>query len=237
MRLLMSALLATTVIAGPAFAQSEPGDNGGPSSTRNDQDNRYLEIPGQMTPDPRDTIPSTPLLTVAPGYAAMPQYAQVPTPSAPPVGVRYLDRQDEIFLHEIAAAGMTEVEFGQLAQQRAGNPAVRDYGRQMVEDHGKANARLNALVQTSEIKLPSAMNGAYKKSFDDLTRLQGAAFDRAYIKGQIEDHAKVAKMLEHQIANGKDPQLKAFAVETLPTVRHHMELAQTLQTRVQMSAR
>ena len=76
-----------------------------------------------------------------------------------------------------------------------------------------------------------------EQAFDDLTRLQGAAFDRAYIKGQIDDHTKVAQMLEYQLANGKDPQLKAFAAETLPTVRHHLELAQSLQTRVLMSQR
>ncbi len=240
MRLLASALLATTCLAAPVFAQQvdiSGADTGGPAPVRMDQDMRYLEIPGEVTPDARDTIPSTPLLAVAPSYAPMPQYAQVPAPSAPPAGVRYLDRQDEIFLHEIAAAGMTEVEFGKLAQQRAGNPNVRDFGRQMVEDHGKANARLNALVQPTEIRLPTAMNGTYKTGFDHLTRLQGAAFDRAYIKGQIDDHTKVAQMLEYQLANGKDPQLKAFAAETLPTVRHHLELAQTLQTRVLMSQR
>lgn len=242
MRLLASVLLATTCLAVPAFAQQvdiNGGDVGGPSPVRMDQDMRYLEIPGEITPDARDTIPSTPLLAVAPTYAPMPQYAQVPVPAqpAPAAGVYVLDRQDEIFLHEIAAAGVTEVEFGKLAQQRAGNPNVRDFGRQMVEDHSKANARLNALVQPTEIRLPGAMNGTYKTSFDQLTRLQGAAFDRAYIKGQIDDHTKVAQMLEYQLANGKDPQLKAFAAETLPTVRHHLELAQSLQTRVLMSQR
>lgn len=237
MRLLASALLATTLAAAPALAQDAGGADGGPSPIRTDQDNRYLEIPGEMTPDARATIPATPLLAVAPNYSPMPQYAQVPTSGAPPVGSRILDRQDEIFLHEIAAAGMTEVEFDQLAQQRAGKPSVRDFGRQMVEDHSKANARLNAMVQTSEIKLPTAMNPTYKKSFDDLTRLQGAAFDRVYIKRQIDDHTRVAQMLEHQIAHGQDPQLKAFAAETLPTVRHHLEIAHTLQTRVQTSQR
>lgn len=240
MRLLASVLLVTTCLAAPTFAQqvdASGNDTGGPAPMPMDQDMRYLEIPGETTPDARATIPATPLLAVAPGYAPMPQYAQVPAPSAPPAGVRILDRQDEIFLHEIAAAGLTEVEFGQLAQQRAGNPSVRDFGRQMVEDHSKANARLNAIVQTSEIRLPSAMNPTYKKNFDDLTRLQGAAFDRAYIKGQIDDHTRVAQMLEYQLSNGKDPQLKAFAAETLPTVRHHLELAHTLQTRVQTSQR
>ena len=238
MRLLALALLATTLAAVPALAQEAGGaESGGPSPTPTDPHHGYLEIPGEMTPDARATIPATPLLAVASNYSPVPQYAQLPTSGARPVGSRILDRQDEIFLHEIAAAGMTEVEFDQLAQQRAGKPSVRDFGRQMVEDHSKANARLNAMVQTSEIKLPTAMNPTYKKSFDDLTRLQGAAFDRVYIKRQIDDHTRVAQMLEHQIAHGQDPQLKAFAAETLPTVRHHLEIAHTLQTRVQTSQR
>ena len=240
MRLLASVLLATTCLSLPALAQQldiNGTDNGGSSSPRMDQDNRYLEIPGQMTPDPRATVyPGPAGIAAAPSYAPMPQYAQAPAAGAAPAA-RILDRQDEIFLHEIAAAGMTEVEFGKLAQQRAGSPDVREFGRQMVEDHGRANARLGALVQTSEITLPTAMNGKYRTDYGQLTRLQGAAFDRAYVKGQIDDHRKVAEMLEYQLANGKDPQLKAFATETLPTIRHHLELAQNLQTRVQMSQR
>lgn len=194
MRLLTSVLLAAAVSAFPALAQEAEGGgtDGGPSPTEH-----------------------RPIQQMAPAPVLQPSYPQ--TGAAPPARVA-LDRQDEVFLHEIAAAGMTEVEFGRLAEKNAGNAAVKDFGRQMIEHHSKCNDRLEALVRTSEIKLPTTLNGTYKQGFADLQKLKGAAFDRAYIKGQVEDHKKVVQMLEYQASAGKDPQLRAFAAETLPTV-------------------
>lgn len=211
MRLLTSALLAATVSASPAFAQDAAGADGGPSPTEH-----------------------RPIIEMAPAPTLQPYSPQM---SAAPPSRTPLDRQDEVFLHEIAAAGMTEAEFGRLAQKNAASAAVKDYGKRMVEDHTMANDRLEVLVKTSEIKLPTTMNGAYQKSYSDLKKLKGAAFDRAFVKAQLDDHKKVVQMLEHQASAGKDPQLKAFAAETLPTAKHHLEMAQSLQTRVQTSQR
>ena len=164
---------------------------------------------------------------------AMQQSAQVPAQSQ----LRPLARQDEIFLYEIAGAGVTEVEFGRLAQQKAAHPEVKDFARHMVEDHSKANAKLNAMVQGTEAKLPTAMNGTYRNTHAELQKMNGAAFDRAYMKAQVDDHRKVLQMLEHQAQAGTDPKLKAFAAEQIPTVRQHLEMAQKLENRVQTGQR
>lgn len=233
MRLLMSALLASTMlVAVPAIAQEAEG---GGDTVRMDQDYLYQQVPGQISSDPRAAGLGTPSLATAPEYAPIPQYAQVPAPS--PTGPRILDRQDDIFLHEVAGAGMTEVQFGELALQNAGSAEVKGFAQQMINDHSRSNARLSSLVAGTEIKLPTALNGTYKTKHTELQKLRGSAFDRAYMQAQVEDHKKVIQMLEYQASAGKDPQLKAFATETLPTTRHHLDMAQSLQTRVQMSQR
>lgn len=230
MRLLTSTLLAATIMAGPALAQDAGGGpDGGPSPSTMDRD------PNMTNPGwdiPVYGYPNTEML--------QPYSAQQPYPMQQTQVVttpRVLDRQDEVFLHEIAAAGMTEVEFGRLAQKNASNTAVKEFGQQMVEHHSRSNDRLEALVRTSEIKLPTTLNGTYRNTFVDLQKLKGAAFDRAYVNGQIEDHKKMVQMLEYQASAGKDPQLKAFAAETLPTATQHLAMAQSLQTRVQTGQR
>jgi putative membrane protein len=214
MRLLTTAMLATVFATSAAFAQGD-----GRPSSRMDQGTSVSTMPFAAPPQGMVTEAE--------------QTAQLPPAGA----LRALDRQDEIFLYEIAGAGMTEVEFGMLAQKNAASAEVKEFARHMVDDHGKANARLNALVQGSEVKLPTAMNGAYKNNLAELQKLKGAAFDRAYMKAQVDDHKKVVQLLEHQASAGKDPKLKAFAAETLPTTKRHLEMAQSLQTRVQTSQR
>jgi hypothetical protein len=83
MRLLASVLLATTMLATvPALAQ----DSGG-SSSRMDQDNRYLEIAGEMTPDARATLPMPYPMPYAVGSTQIiyPQTSQLPQPMPPVV--------------------------------------------------------------------------------------------------------------------------------------------------------
>lgn len=232
MRLLATALLATAIIAGPALAE-DGGSDGGASPPAMDRDpnitNPGWDIPVYGYPNADMLAP----YAIQRPYVVQQSQVTSPVPAAP----RILDRQDEIFLHEMAAAGMTEVEFARLAQKNAGSAAVKDFAKQLVDDHTRANDRLEALVRTSEIKLPTTMNEAYKKTYADLQKLKGASFDRAYVKVQVDDHKKVVQMLEHEASAGKDPQLKTFAAETLPVVKHHLETAQSLQTRVQMSKR
>lgn len=48
---------------------------------------------------------------------------------------------------------MSEVELGQLAQQKGTNPAVKDFGVMMVKDHSAANDKLKALATTKQVEL------------------------------------------------------------------------------------
>src|ERR1700751_1190108 len=49
---------------------------------------------------------------------------------------------DETFAKKAAEGGMAEVKLGQLAEERGSNPAVKNFGRRMVQDHSKANNEL-----------------------------------------------------------------------------------------------
>ena len=81
MRLLATALIAATMLSLPALAQ----DTGG-SSSRMDQDMRYLETAGEMTPDPRATIamtPYTPTMTIQTQTSQLPQPMPIDPEPAP----------------------------------------------------------------------------------------------------------------------------------------------------------
>ena len=48
----------------------------------------------------------------------------------------------------------------------------------------------------------------------------------------VEDHEKDIELFEQQVESGEDPDLRAFAEETLPTLREHMELAKQVQSQI-----
>src|SRR5438128_4445266 len=60
------------------------------------------------------------------------------------------------FAVDVASAGMTEVQLGELAQQKASSQRVKDFGAMMVRDHSKANDELKSLAGMKNITLPPA---------------------------------------------------------------------------------
>ncbi|MBM3547059.1 MAG: DUF4142 domain-containing protein, partial [Alphaproteobacteria bacterium] len=57
------------------------------------------------------------------------------------------------------------------------------------------------------------------------------------IATMVEAHKKTVQLMEEQIRSGQDAELKAFATETLPTVRHHLQMAETLAKNAQIGQR
>jgi len=62
-------------------------------------------------------------------------------------------------------------------------------------------------------------------------KLSGADFDKGYIRSQVRDHEKAVALFEGASKSAKDPQLKQWAGQTLPTLRMHLKMAQGLAER------
>lgn len=135
---------------------------------------------------------------------------------------------DRGFYIKAASAGLAEVETGKLAQQEGSSDAVRSFGAKMVQDHSAANEKLMALAASKNIKLPKGMDIKHKVMHKSLSAKSGTDFDTAYIKGQIADHKATIALFEREISSGKDAEAKAFATETLPVVKAHLAMLQTM---------
>jgi putative membrane protein len=133
---------------------------------------------------------------------------------------------DRGFAHMAAMGGQAEVALGRLAEQRSQTPPVRAFGEHMVADHTRANARLAALAQADRIVLPSELDQSYRDGLARLEQAQGREFDLSYIRGQIIGHQLMAQLFAYEVGSGQDPELKAFASQTLPVVLEHLRMAQ-----------
>ena len=133
---------------------------------------------------------------------------------------------DETFATKAAQGGIAEVEFGNLASQRASNEKVKQFGQQMVTDHTKANDELKAIATRKGLTLPTSMDSKSEATRKHLSTLSGAAFDRAYMQDMVSDHRKDIAEFQQEASHGTDSDLKEFASKTLPTLQHHLELAE-----------
>jgi putative membrane protein len=130
---------------------------------------------------------------------------------------------DSSFYKNAAEGGMSEVDLGNLAQQKSSNPSVKDFGAMMVKDHTAANEKLKAIAAAKGIDLPSSASVGQMATEGKLKLLSGETFDKSYIKGMIDDHKEDIKEFEKEATAGRDPDAKAFAAATLPTLKMHLK--------------
>ncbi len=143
-----------------------------------------------------------------------------------------LTSKDYKFASDAAQGGMQEVQLGQLAKEKAGSQAVRDFGDRMVTDHQKANDDLKQIVQRKGALLPTTISHHENSTLEHLQKLSGAEFDKAYVSDMLRDHKKDVKEFEKASQDLSDPDLKAFAAKTLPTLQEHLSMVQNLEAQI-----
>jgi putative membrane protein len=107
---------------------------------------------------------------------------------------------------------------------------VHDYAKLMDSSHVQVENNLLTLLQKMNLEPPqdSLLSGAYKGLVKTLVDEQGAAFDRDYVRGQLDyQHANDA-LYRWEIQNGSNPALIAYARETLPKIDDHMHRVEAL---------
>jgi putative membrane protein len=143
-----------------------------------------------------------------------------------------LPAPDQEFVVAAARDGIAEVEMGRLASQRAAADPVRQFAQRMVTDHGAANQELLQLAQRKSVTLPQEMDAAHRAAMDRLATLSGAAFDQAYMSEMMRDHQQAVALFSRQAQQGQDPEVRAWAAKTLPTLQEHQRMAYDIHSRI-----
>ena len=147
-------------------------------------------------------------------------------------GVMKVDKDDADFAVEAANGGMAEVAMGKLAEQKAMSQSVKDFGAKMVKDHSMINDKMKALAKEKNITLPDSVGNDAKQSMMDLSKKSGKDFDKAYVDAMVKDHDHDVNAFEKEIKNAKDPAVKSFAENALPTLKEHQSMIKSIQSKM-----
>lgn len=134
----------------------------------------------------------------------------------------YKTMSDADFAKHAAESDLAQVKMGQLAEDKGTNKEVKDLGQRMVDDHTKANDTLKMAAAKNDVTLPTKLDDKDQDTYDHLSKLSGAEFDRAYSRDLVKDHRLDIAMFRHESNYGKDPAIKQFASQMLPTLESHL---------------
>lgn len=134
---------------------------------------------------------------------------------------------DKDFVKDAAKGNQFEVQAGQLAEKQGKSDLVKDLGKQISEDHKKANQDLQKVASQKDIDVPK--EPANKDALDDLRGLKGDEFDRKYVELMVEDHKKDIAKYRKQAEETNDPAVKKYAEDTIAVLQEHLNMSQQTQ--------
>ena len=140
--------------------------------------------------------------------------------------------QDMLFLRLAHIGNTAEVALAKLARSRGADADVKAFADRMASEHDASLGKLRPLMQRANTPAPRDLDPEHKDIQAALGKLNGAAFDTAYIRAQVADHQKTAQLLQWQIAFGQSEPIKAYSKQTLPAVLSHLEHARNLNAKL-----
>lgn len=139
---------------------------------------------------------------------------------------------DDAFVKKASAGGAAEVKLGELAQQRAQSPQVKEFAQQLASEHRQANTELERLAQTKGMKVETDVSGEHKQAIGRLEKASGQEFDKKFMETVVREHKDDIKDFKKQAQKGKDADIKNWAQKTLPALEKHLQMAQQVQQQV-----
>ena len=159
-------------------------------------------------------------------------------PAKPPsdAGDMIVTGGDLAFMNAAAAGNMAEVELGKLADKQAASSNVKQFGQKMIDDHSKALEELKQLASQKKVSLPPDVLPEQKQLMEKLSKLNGAEFDKEYVKAMLEAHEKDVTTFQAVSKTATDADVKAFATKTLPTLKTHLEMIKAMADKMNIKA-
>jgi putative membrane protein len=148
-----------------------------------------------------------------------------------------LSATDRDFAHQAAVGGMAEVKLAKLALDRGQSTEVKQFARRMLADHSKANTELKQIADKKNLEIPTQLDDEHQKLYDKLSRLDGAEFDKQYMQVMVASHDETVRAFKQQAQAGQDPDLKHFAMKTLPVIERHEDVAKVDQRDIDKALR
>ncbi|SFB00287.1 DUF4142 domain-containing protein [Algoriphagus aquimarinus] len=132
-----------------------------------------------------------------------------------------ISQQDKNFALSSSAFVNAQISLGELALANGEDDSILEYSRALVDDNMLSKAELEGIVEGKDVELSAGINADMQAKYDELAALSGVAFDKAFIRIQIEVLDDSKSMFENEIDNGENFTIKGYADKTLNQVKDH----------------
>jgi putative membrane protein len=160
--------------------------------------------------------------------AAVPQLVQAEPGTYERSGTTHISHRDASFIREAAAGNAAEIGLAELTLRKSQDSQVRDYAQRLLRDHRQSDRELQQIAQARGIEWPVPVKKSDARAMERFDRMEGAAYDRMVMNHWVKDHRTDIKEYDSAAKHARDPQVKQFAITSLPTLRDHLSRAEAI---------
>jgi putative membrane protein len=139
---------------------------------------------------------------------------------------------DANLIRDVINTNLLEVRLGQIADQKAVNPSVRQFAQRMISDHSRLQNEWTSMASANGVSVNAQLDNASAAKVDQLNRASRWDFDRAYMNLMIQGHQEAVNRLQNEGQYAQSAAVRARVANDLPIVQQHLSLAQQLGPQV-----
>ncbi|HXR74971.1 MAG TPA: DUF4142 domain-containing protein [Bryobacteraceae bacterium] len=139
----------------------------------------------------------------------------------------------------VLAANQIDINYGKLALSKSNDKDVRGFAQQMITDHASLQKAVRDLgaklkVTPADSDTSTSLNKQAKETTAKLKKLNGQAFDKAYVENEIAFHKAVINANDNVlIPSAKNSELKSALEGARPLFQGHLEHVEHIQSALQ----
>ena len=152
--------------------------------------------------------------------------AATATPGAPGA------MSDEQIMSQVGGSNGIEIAAGEIAADKATNADVKQFARDMVEEHQRLQAQADSLATSLNVTPETAPDSAAQALEEARNRLNeqaaGAEFDRMYMEMQVQAHENTLDQLNQASSATQNAEVRMLLQNAIPVVQQHLDRARQI---------
>lgn len=119
--------------------------------------------------------------------------------------------------------------FGKIAATRGHDARVRELGARVEREHAVLADEIEGLLEGRHAVVPAEPSADAQLQAAALERLTGPEFDAAFLELMVEMHREGLEQYGAKTHANPDEVLSDFASKSLPVLREHLRIAESLR--------
>jgi putative membrane protein len=139
---------------------------------------------------------------------------------------------DKEFVTHAMACDVAAIKAADMALKTSKNEDVRKFATRLREDHQRCQDRLSKFAADWKLAVVQGVDAESREKMERLSKQEGSAFDREFVRCAIEGHEKALKMWDKWSRDAEDKDLREHAKEATAKLKEHLQMARELERKL-----